>query len=99
LAYLPQVFMPITVVERGLQRARAALRPGGWILVVAVDAPDDDLHATTARLLNVLWGGTPLSVDEVARLTGAAGFEMVQTGGDPGSWIKGVVGRRPLGDQ
>jgi 2-polyprenyl-3-methyl-5-hydroxy-6-metoxy-1,4-benzoquinol methylase len=99
LAYLPQVFMPIEVVKRGLRSVREALRPGGWILVVTVDAPGDDLHSAFARLLNVLWGGTPLAVEEVISLVREAGFEMVQAGGDPGSWIKGVVGRRPPGDQ
>jgi predicted O-methyltransferase YrrM len=99
LVYFPQVFMPIEVVKRGMQSVLEALRPGGWVMLVAVDAPGDNLHATTARLLNVLWGGSPLSVDEVADLTRAAGFDMVRSGGDPGSWIKGVVGRRPLGDQ
>lgn len=98
LAYFPQVFMPIEVVKMGLHSVREALRPGGWITLVAVDARGDDLHATTARLLNVLWGGTPLSADEVASLTRATGFDMVRTGGDPGSSIKGVVGRRPLRD-
>lgn len=98
LAYLPQVFMPIEVVKQGMPIVREALRPGGWVLVVAVDAKGDDLHSTTARLLNALWGGAPLSVDEVVGLTEAAGFEMVRAGGDPGSWVKGVVGRRPPGD-
>lgn len=96
LAYFPQVFMPPDVVRAGLQRVHDALRPGGWIMMVAFSAPGDDLHATTSRLLNVLWGGTPLSVEAVADMTRAAGFEGVQIGGDPSSVIKGLGGRRPL---
>jgi 2-polyprenyl-3-methyl-5-hydroxy-6-metoxy-1,4-benzoquinol methylase len=60
LAYFPQVFMPVDVVGEGLQRVQAALRPGGWITVVAINAPGHDLHAVTTRLLNILWGGSPL---------------------------------------
>lgn len=96
LAYFPQVFMPIDVVRAGLQQVYDALRPGGWILVVAFDAPGDDLHAVTSRLVNIMWGGSPLSVDEVADMTRAVGFEWVQIGGAPGSVVKGIGGRRPV---
>ncbi|HLZ07353.1 MAG TPA: methyltransferase domain-containing protein [Chloroflexota bacterium] len=96
LVYLPQVFMPVEVVKTGLERILKALRPGGWISLVAFDAPGDGLTATTARLRNVIWGGSPLSLDEVTSLVRSAGFEMVRAGGDPRSTIKGVVGQRPL---
>src|SRR5919199_5666307 len=75
-AYLAQVFMPMEVVKPGLVSIRTALRPGGYISMAAFDAPGDDLHATTARLLNVLWGGTPGDLGELARLTSDSGFEM-----------------------
>jgi 2-polyprenyl-3-methyl-5-hydroxy-6-metoxy-1,4-benzoquinol methylase len=97
-AYFPQVFMPVAVVKEGLRRVREALRPGGWLALFAIDAPGDDLGATTARLRNVLWGGAPLTLDELAGMTGEAGFEMVRAGGEPGSTMKGVVGRRPPRD-
>jgi SAM-dependent methyltransferase len=97
-AYLAQPFMPLDVVKPGLVTIRKALRPGGYISMAAFDAPGGDLHATTARLLNVLWGGSPVDLDELARLTRDAGFEMVQTGGEPGSLVKGIVGRRPQRD-
>jgi 2-polyprenyl-3-methyl-5-hydroxy-6-metoxy-1,4-benzoquinol methylase len=96
LAYLPQVFMPADVVKAGLRAVCEALRPGCWILVVAISAPGDDVHAATTRLVNVMWGGSPLDADEVADMTRAAGFEWVQVGGPPDSLIKGIAGRRPL---
>jgi len=96
-AYVAQVFMPLDVVKPGLVRIREALRPGGWISIVALDASGDELPASTARLRNVLWGGTPLDLDEMVRITRAAGFDMVQTGGEPDSPFKGIVGRRPPG--
>jgi 2-polyprenyl-3-methyl-5-hydroxy-6-metoxy-1,4-benzoquinol methylase len=96
LAYLPQVFMSMDVVKAGLRAIRDALRPGGWILVIAFSAPGDDLHAVTTRLLNVMWGGSPLPAEEFADMTRAAGLEGVQVGGPPGSLMKAIVGRRPL---
>jgi len=97
LAYLPQMFMPADVARDGLPRVRDALRPGGWILVAAVSAPGNDLHAATSRLINIMWGGSSLTADDIAQLTRDAGFEWVQIGGAPGSLLKGVVGRRPDG--
>jgi 2-polyprenyl-3-methyl-5-hydroxy-6-metoxy-1,4-benzoquinol methylase len=94
-AYLAQVFMPLAVVRAGLVSIREALHPGGWISMVALDAPGDDLPATTARLRNVLWGGTPVDLETLVQLTREAGFEMVQTGGEPGSPVEGIIGHRP----
>lgn len=74
LAHLPQVFIPLEVVEVGLRNVYQALRPGGWIALVAISAPGDELRATTLRLLNVLWGGAPVSAEEVASLIRSAGF-------------------------
>lgn len=96
MAYLPQVFMPIEVVTTGLRSVYEALRPGGWITLVAISTPGDDLRATILRLRNVLWGGTPILPDDVAALTRAGGFDMVQVVGDPGSSTKGIIGRRPV---
>jgi 2-polyprenyl-3-methyl-5-hydroxy-6-metoxy-1,4-benzoquinol methylase len=96
LAYLPQVFMPVEVVERGLSAVRRALRPGGWVVLIALSVPGEDLPATLKRLLNVLWGGSPLQAEEVAGMVRAAGLESVQTGGAPGSPATGIMGRRPV---
>jgi len=96
LAYVPQVVMPIAAVTSGLPRVRDALHAGGWVLVVAISVPGNDLHAATTRLLNVMWGGSPLLAHEVVEMTKAAGFESVQVGGAPGSLLKAILGRRPL---
>jgi hypothetical protein len=48
------------------------------------------------RLVNVMWGGSPLPAEAVADMTRAAGSEWVQVGGAPGSFVKGIAGRRPL---
>jgi hypothetical protein len=43
-----------------------------------------------------MWGGSPLSAEEVADMTRAAGFESVQVGGPPGSLMKSIMGRRSV---
>jgi 2-polyprenyl-3-methyl-5-hydroxy-6-metoxy-1,4-benzoquinol methylase len=96
LVYLPQVFMPVEVVRDGLGRVHRALRPGGWAFVLAITAPGDDLHASTSRLLNVMWGGSPLPAEKVADMTRAAGFEAIQVGGPADSLMKAVMGRRAV---
>ena len=74
LIWLPQIFLPREVLERGLRRAWAALRPGGWILLIAYSTPGMDLDAALGRLMNVLWGGDPLYPEQVAELLAAAAF-------------------------
>src|SRR6266851_17782 len=96
LVWLPQVFLPREVLERGLRRAWAALRPGGWILLIAYSTPGMDLDAAVCRLLNVLWGGDPLYLEQVAELLAAADFANTQVFPImPGMTPKLIVGQRP----
>ena len=39
------MFLPREALERGLRRAWAALRPGGWILLIVYSSPGRDLDA------------------------------------------------------
>jgi len=96
LVWLPPVFMPREVLERGLRRAWAALRPGGWILLIAYSAPGMELDAALGRLLNVLWGGDPLYPEQVAELLAAADFASTQVFPVlPGMTAKLIIGQRP----
>jgi len=96
LVWLPQVFLPREVLERGLRRAWAALRPGGWILLIAYSTPGMGLDAALGRLLNVLWGGDPLYPEQVAELLAAADFANTQVFPImPGMTPKLIVGQRP----
>src|SRR6266852_5610892 len=96
LVWLPQVFLPREVLEHGLRRAWAALRPGGWILLIAYSTPGMDLDAALGRLLNVLWGGDPLYPEQVAELLAAADFVNTQVFPVmPGMTPKLIVGQRP----
>ncbi len=96
LAYLANVFMPRAVFQHGLRTVFRALRPGGWVSLVAISALGPGIEAALSRLRNVLWGGEVLSPEEVAEMAREAGFTAVQIGGAPGSSVKGIVGQRPL---
>lgn len=96
LVWLPQVFLLHEVLERGLRRAWAALRPGGWILLMAFSTPGMDLDAALFRLANIALGGDPLYPEQVAELLAAADFARTQVvPGPPGSIPKLIVGQRP----
>jgi predicted O-methyltransferase YrrM len=96
LVWLPQVFLPREVLERGLRRAWAALRPGGWILLIAFSTPGMDLDAALLRLANVAYGGDPLYPEQVAELLADADFARTQVFPSPaGSIPKLIVGQRP----
>jgi predicted O-methyltransferase YrrM len=96
LVWLPQVFLPCEVLECGLRRAWAALRPGGWILLIAFSTPGMDLDAAILRLANVAYGGDPLYPEQVAELIAAADFTRTQVFPSPaGSITKLIVGQRP----
>ena len=102
-AWLPHMFLPLDVVKRGLRSVRTALRPGGWVLLVADSAPGMELELTVARLRNVVWGGDRLSPEPLAELVTKAGFKRVQVlpplgglfFGLPGTMLRPVVGQRP----
>jgi SAM-dependent methyltransferase len=79
LALMPQPFLHPGAFEAGLRRVRTALRPGGWMLVLALDVPvDDPLAAAAARMRARLWGGGAASAEELTARLGAAGLEGVR---------------------
>lgn len=94
LAFFPQVFMPVEIVQRGLATIFEALRPGGWVMMPAMGAPGPGLEDALARLRVVVWGGTVLLPEQIAEMAREAGYAPVQIGGGPGGGM-GVLGRRP----
>jgi SAM-dependent methyltransferase len=78
LAVVPQPFLGAGAFAAGLERIRAALRPGGWLVVLVVDVPEDDpLVAAARRVRARLWGGGAVeSSDLLAQLEGS-GYESV----------------------
>lgn len=80
LVWLPIIFMPERCVPTAFERARAALRPGGWTLLAFAnwDVPDPCLRAFW-RLRTTTFGGplwTPAQVEATLR---ERGFTDVRT--------------------
>ncbi len=76
LAIVPQPFLSREAFERGIVRIRSSLRPGGWLLVLALDVPESDpVAAAASRFRARLWGGGAVSADELIARLDLAGFE------------------------
>ena len=93
LVWIPQMFLPRAVLERGLRTAWTALRPGGWIALPLFSTPGKDLPAALGRLRNIQFGGDPLYQEQLAELLTTANFTHVQiVTVAPGN--TGIVGRK-----
>ena len=72
--FLPGPFLPRPVVATAVERARLALRQGGWLLFGLYAPIDDPLSASLTDLRTVRSGGHPWAADEVVALMDAAGL-------------------------
>jgi SAM-dependent methyltransferase len=98
LTWLPQVFLPREAFGPGLRAVRAALRPGGWAILLALGARGSDPRAALGRLINVLWGEEARPIEEVERAAIAAGFDPVRSFPSPPGGLTDatfVAARRP----
>jgi SAM-dependent methyltransferase len=87
LALLPQPFLPRAAFEEGLRRVGTALRPGGWLLVLALDGSEADELALAARRVRArLWGGGLIGTAEMTTLLTGAGFASVRAGAPVGAY-------------
>lgn len=78
LALIPQPFLSPESFESGLGYVWRALRPGGWLLVLALDLPDSEpLVAASRRVRARLWGGGAASREELLASLERNGFEGV----------------------
>ncbi len=76
LALVPQPFLSPPAFAAGLERIRRALRPGGWLVVLALDMPEaDPLAAASRRVRARLWGGGAVEPEEMLAQLAAAGYE------------------------
>jgi precorrin-6B methylase 2 len=76
LAIIPQPFLSDDAFEEGIARVHAALRPGGWLLVLAIDVPDSNpVAAAASRVRARLWGGGAMAAGELIGMLDGAGFE------------------------
>lgn len=96
LAWVPVQFLPADVAARGLHRVRAALRPGGWVVLGSVAAGGEGLQPAVLRLVGLLFGSGRLFPDHAAEMLRAAAYDRIQIlPPAPGVPIRMVVGRRP----
>ncbi|MBO0983616.1 class I SAM-dependent methyltransferase [Rathayibacter sp. SD072] len=79
LVWMPLPFLPDAIVDRALDRAVAALRPGG-LLVLGTLPPvaDERLRAADAWLATLTGGGT-LTRDEVVERLSTRGLERIRS--------------------
>jgi len=94
--WLAGPFLPEAVIPVAIERAHAALRPGGWLLFGAFAAPPGPLAAHLTALRVVRSGGTPLIPEVAVERLERAGYIDVRA--VERSWqapVEFVVGRRP----
>ena len=94
LAWLPGPFIPREIVDSALDRARDAVRPGGWIVFGLYAPTPDPLGEALKNLRIVRSGGHPWSAAEVETRLSTLGFEHVEAFA-PGPPVLFVVGQRP----
>ncbi len=96
--WLAGPFLPEPIIPVAIERARGALRPGGWLLFGAYASPPGALAAHVTALRVIRSGGTPLVAEVAVERLERAGFLDVHA--VERSWqapVEFVVGRRPAG--
>lgn len=76
--FLPGPFLPLPVVPVALERARDALRPGGWLLFGLYAPTADPLSTLVMDLRVVRSGGHPWVMSELTSLVESKGFNEVR---------------------
>jgi len=79
LALIPQPFLAPEVFAAGLVNVHRVLRPGGWLLVLALDLPaGDQLVAASSRVRARLWGGGAVAPEQLVAQLEASGLRDAQ---------------------
>ena len=96
LALIPQPFLSPDAFSCGLERVSRALRPGGWLIVLALDLPDSEpLVAASRRIRARLWGGGAVVPSELVAQLDQAGFEASRAQPPVGAY-RMFAARRPV---
>lgn len=96
LALIPQPFLAPSAFANGLGHVWDALRPGGWLLVLALDLPGaEPLVAASRRVRARLWGGGAVDEEELLAKLGASGFDNARAHPPVGAY-RMYAARRPL---
>ena len=95
LALIPQPFFTRDAFEGGLDNVLQALRPGGWLVVLTLDLPQEEpLVAASRRVRARLWGGGAVHPEQVLPRLEAAGFECAEAHPPVGDY-RMLTARRP----
>jgi SAM-dependent methyltransferase len=79
LALIPQPFLSPEAFSAGLSHVHRALKPGGWLLVLALDLPaGEPLAAASRRVRARLWGGGAVDPGELLGDLELAGYVEVR---------------------
>jgi hypothetical protein len=98
LAWLPAPFVPPGPLRAGVDRLRAAVVPGGWLVLGHGRFTGDPLDDAVNRFKTVAFGGTALDDAQASALLSGAGFEDVRSVPTPPGAPALTVGRRPAGE-
>jgi SAM-dependent methyltransferase len=90
LAWLPASFLA-EALPNAIERVRAALRPGGWVLMPTLDPTTRSPDREVWSFMMASWGGVPIEAPDAESLLVAAGF---RTRVMPGTPWRVVVGER-----
>jgi len=94
LAFVPQPFLPAGSLLAGLPRIHAALRPGGWLVMLTSELPEDQPMVAAARRFRArIWGGGVLGSEQLEAALWTAGFDGVHSEHPIGSF-RAITARR-----
>lgn len=94
LAFLPQPFLGRGAIGAGLPRIHRALRPGGWLIALTLELPDDAPIVAAARRFRArVWGGGVVSADALRAELAEAGFDSNEVDHPIGSF-RAICARR-----
>lgn len=74
LAWLPTMFMKLSVLEQAIDRIAAASCRGGWLIAPLYTSPDDPFMAVMSSLRTLRSGGEVMGVAQLAALLRARGY-------------------------
>jgi precorrin-6B methylase 2 len=78
VVWLPAPFIPALVLKDAIKRARAALKPGGWLLMAILNAEGAGEAHAAWTMMNALWGGPTLTKATAIESLSLAGFSEVK---------------------
>lgn len=97
LALIPQPFLSAQAFDEGLPHVLRSLRPGGWLVVLALDLPvGEPLVAAARRVRARLWGGGAMPCAELLGRVREVGFAEAHAHPPVGAYRMYAARRAPV---